>query len=153
MELKKYPNAFKGTPMGDYLESQIEKPEKRTSHEEAVKVAKNRDDMAVYYSVCIFIYKGDDPIWQRINSAILQRWTPSGLEYIKKTAWKIIKANQKAPVDPNCCDDPETCVHAVCVTHAKCGLNDTIRTTPPDKHGVSEFYCRDCKEYFYASNP
>jgi len=31
------------------------------------------------------------PNWAVVNRLIMARWSPSGLEYIKRKAWKIIK--------------------------------------------------------------
>lgn len=34
-------------------------------------------------------HKGDEPDWSVINRAILDRWSMSGLERIKREAWKV----------------------------------------------------------------
>jgi hypothetical protein len=35
--------------------------------------------------------KADKPDWKAINGAILSRWSMSGLEHIKRRAWKILE--------------------------------------------------------------
>jgi len=88
------------------------------------------------------------PEWQDGNNAFFG--TPM---WIHLQAKRNIRTAIKAIHEMRCCNDPEVCVYAVCVTHQDCGLNDTLRTTQPDEDGVSEFWCFDCNEYFYASNP
>lgn len=46
-----------------------------------------RDDVAVEYAdVLAFRHLVD---WPGINRAIIARWSKSGLEYIKRAAWKL----------------------------------------------------------------
>jgi hypothetical protein len=46
-----------------------------------------RDDIAADYAAVMRYVT--DPDWTAINLAILQRYKPSGLAYIKAKAWKI----------------------------------------------------------------
>lgn len=48
-----------------------------------------RRDVAKTYA--ILIQKGHKD-FAEINRAILKRWSPSGLEWIKKEAWKVVEA-------------------------------------------------------------
>lgn len=59
----------------------------------------------------------------------------------------------KKEIPAKCCQDPEYCVSATCVTCPWCLSEDTTRTTPPDEKNVSEFVCNLCGEYFTAINP
>jgi hypothetical protein len=34
----------------------------------------------------------DWPGWRELNEAILRRWSPAGLRYIKEKAWKLAMA-------------------------------------------------------------
>lgn len=37
----------------------------------------------------------DDVDWQKVNLAIVKRWSRNGLQYIKRRAWKIAKGEMK----------------------------------------------------------
>ena len=51
-----------------------------------------RDDIAFHYSALIAnTYPGDGVNWTLINRAILTRWSESGLQYIKRRAWKYLE--------------------------------------------------------------
>ena len=49
----------------------------------------SRDEVAGAYAVLL----GEFPVewvgWRELNEAILRRWSPAGLRYIKEKAWKI----------------------------------------------------------------
>jgi hypothetical protein len=51
-----------------------------------------RKDIAKSYSIAIsYVYKGIKSIdFKPINLAIINRWSRSGLEYIKTEAWRIL---------------------------------------------------------------
>ncbi len=49
----------------------------------------NRNDVAETYAFCII--SSEKPNFGRINRAILQRWTRSGLDYIKRRAWNWVE--------------------------------------------------------------
>lgn len=49
----------------------------------------NRNYTAIMYAQCMM--QTTNPIdWPRINRAIMDRWSRSGLKYIKTKAWKIL---------------------------------------------------------------
>lgn len=55
---------------------------------DVIQDAKRRQDVVDAYRFGIF-GAGDDPVnWASVNDAILQRWSPAGLNWIKKQAWK-----------------------------------------------------------------
>ena len=45
-----------------------------------------RKDIAITYGFCL---DNPDIDWNKINKAIIDRWSLNGLKYIKKEAWKI----------------------------------------------------------------
>jgi hypothetical protein len=45
-----------------------------------------RDDVALTYALALRTNANTD--WHKINAAIIERWSPSALEYIKRKAWK-----------------------------------------------------------------
>ena len=53
-----------------------------------------RKDIALTYYLCM--NASDEIDWGKINEAIIERWSFSGLEYIKKEAYKYFKRNWKA---------------------------------------------------------
>lgn len=56
-----------------------------------------RDNIAHFYAFCIASKApGDDPEWGEINQAIMDRWSRSGLIYIKKMAWGIVERTKAA---------------------------------------------------------
>lgn len=58
----------------------------RTILEEIKDKQFKRDDIAVTYFMCLC---SEEQInWAKINHAIINRWSKSGLNYIKKLAWK-----------------------------------------------------------------
>jgi hypothetical protein len=50
--------------------------------------ARTRDDVAEAYAERLRL-AGPEGGWQEFNQAILERWSMSGLRYIKEKAWKI----------------------------------------------------------------
>lgn len=53
---------------------------------------KNRNEAAVVYAEAIGAHPpGAEGPWSRINAAIKERWSMSGLAYIKERAWKILE--------------------------------------------------------------
>lgn len=49
----------------------------------------NRDLVATEYAALLRFYAHDWPGFKELNGAILRRWSPAGLRYIKEKAWKI----------------------------------------------------------------
>lgn len=52
-----------------------------------------RDDVARVYAQLL----AEDIDWEDVNGAILERWSESGLAYIKSEAWKLALAAEEAP--------------------------------------------------------
>ena len=57
-------------------------------HEIAIKECK-RNTIANTYALAIMSSEVTD--WGKVNKAIIDRWSKSGLEHIKKRAWKLIE--------------------------------------------------------------
>lgn len=57
-----------------------------------VPVAKNRKAMAEVYADAIRGDVGRGAVWGDLNRAILKRWSPSGLNYIKTKAHEMLKS-------------------------------------------------------------
>ena len=54
-----------------------------------VRLFANRDDMADEYASLLTHYgRPEWEGWRPLNEAILRRWSPSGLRYIKTKAWR-----------------------------------------------------------------
>jgi len=49
-------------------------------------------DIAFLYATALSSIEPTAPDWREINTAILNRWSMSGLEKIKAKAWKIAQA-------------------------------------------------------------
>jgi hypothetical protein len=50
----------------------------------------SRDEVARSYAVLLTSeWPADWPGWRELNEAILRRWSPAGLRYIKEKAWKL----------------------------------------------------------------
>ena len=52
-----------------------------------------RKDIALTYYFCMI--SKEDIDYQKINQAIIERWSFGGLKYIKNEAYKLIKKNWK----------------------------------------------------------
>jgi hypothetical protein len=58
------------------------------------KMKTGRDSVALSYALAL---KSDEPTdWGRVNEAIVNRWSMSALQYIKKRAWAIVEGR----IDP-----------------------------------------------------
>lgn len=53
--------------------------------EEIASAEFKRRDVALTYRLAMF--SGETVDWTRVNRAIVMRWSPSGLQYIKRLAW------------------------------------------------------------------
>lgn len=64
---------------------------------EEVKRGLKQNDIAVTYAMALTSSSRgvDNPDWEKINKAILARWSMSGLERIKKRAWDICAGKVK----------------------------------------------------------
>lgn len=54
----------------------------------------NRAHVAQTYALALWSSEKTD--WPAVNQAIMQRWSFSGLEYIKKLAWKMVDEKRRA---------------------------------------------------------
>jgi len=52
----------------------------------------HQHDIAITYSLALKSEECDNLDWGKINNAIIERWSRSGLERIKKQAWKMLAA-------------------------------------------------------------
>lgn len=50
-----------------------------------------RAEAADLYADGLVTYGPDGLDWKQVNGAILNKWTPSGLKWIKQQAWKRAK--------------------------------------------------------------
>lgn len=58
-------------------------------YDASVRACRNRQDMAAAYAILLREYGPEYPGWPQLNAAILRRWSPSGLAYIKRLAWQM----------------------------------------------------------------
>jgi len=57
--------------------------------DEWVALFASRDEMADEYASCLRMMSPEWDRWPDINAAILRRWSPAGLRYIKQKAWAV----------------------------------------------------------------
>jgi len=63
---------------------------------DAITLARTRDDVVDDYAELLYDRAlGIDIDWPSINMAIIERWSPAGLQYIKDRAWKLAYPNAK----------------------------------------------------------
>lgn len=55
---------------------------------------KTREDCAQRYAVMLRKFGLAAPAWASINAELLARYKPSGLDWIKKRAWKIAQGGR-----------------------------------------------------------
>jgi len=48
-----------------------------------------RNDVAITYSMALRSSERDTVDWKVVNDAIMERWSLSGLCYVKERAWKL----------------------------------------------------------------
>lgn len=60
-----------------------------------VRLFASRDEMADEYARWILNAFTDD--WRQINAAIIRRWSESGLLYVKRKAWGILREQEEMP--------------------------------------------------------
>ncbi len=60
-----------------------------------------RDDVALTYALAIRTHQAnvEKVDWGAINRMIIERWSVSGLDYIKKRAWRMLKERFPEGVD------------------------------------------------------
>ena len=69
----------------------------KTIIEEIGKKQFKRNNVAISYALCIVSLEKVN--WTKVNNLIIERWSISGLEYIKKKAWKIIKEVKESSIE------------------------------------------------------
>lgn len=57
----------------------------------AIDNCKTAKDAAALYADGLATYGPDGMAWRTVNGAILNRWSPSTLERIKRSAWRTLK--------------------------------------------------------------
>jgi hypothetical protein len=65
----------------------------QTAWDEWVALFANRDEMADKYADLLMRYEPTWKKWPTLNLAILDRWSPAGLRYIKQKAWRLADQN------------------------------------------------------------
>lgn len=63
----------------------------RTAMDKWVGLFASRDEIAVEYARLLRFEGTGWKSWPTLNLAIIDRWSPSGLEYVKRKAWKLAK--------------------------------------------------------------
>jgi len=61
----------------------------RTAMDEWVHLFASRDELAHEYAELLKTREPSDGIWPVLNLAILDRWSSSGLAYVKRKAWAL----------------------------------------------------------------
>jgi hypothetical protein len=56
--------------------------------DEWIALFASRDEVADEYATCLRDFPADWDLWPDFNAAILRRWSPAGLTYIKERAWR-----------------------------------------------------------------
>ena len=76
--------------MGEYVEISLTDCTRIIIDEVAFLRCRQKEVAWTYGMALLSERRGrDNPDWKAINAAILDRWKPSGLERIKRTAWKL----------------------------------------------------------------
>jgi hypothetical protein len=55
-----------------------------------------RDDVAMTYAMSLVSDERNRISWQTVNYAIIDRWSPSALKYIKDKAWRMVERRKVA---------------------------------------------------------
>lgn len=58
---------------------------------EIANFSMTRDDVATTYALSIASSERDRVDWGKVNAAILDRWSPHALRYIKGRAWRQLE--------------------------------------------------------------
>lgn len=61
----------------------------RTAIDEWVALFASRDELAVEYARLLIEREPNWGVWPLLNVAILERWSLSGLAYVKRKAWAL----------------------------------------------------------------
>ena len=82
-----------------------------------------RKNIALTYYFCMV--SSEEVDWGKINKAIMERWSRSGLNYIKTEAWKWhekkIRQRELQALLNNCTDDDEVILYKRELEEAKSG--------------------------------
>ena len=76
------------------MHAELVNPEKVILEEIAI-AGMTRDSIALTYAFCLRQLGPDNISFRKINSAILDRWAFSSLDYIKSRAWGIYEGRIK----------------------------------------------------------
>lgn len=68
-------------------------PEYEAQWDEWLTLFANRNEVAEWYAASLRTRGAEWDTFQYLNRAILRRWSPAGLKYIKERAWKIATGN------------------------------------------------------------
>lgn len=61
---------------------------------EIAQAEMKRTDVAMTYAMCLTM--ADDYVdWPSINAAIIERWSRSGLEWVKREAWRLVERRER----------------------------------------------------------
>jgi hypothetical protein len=52
-----------------------------------------RDDVARAYALALLDMESVD--WPEVNRAIIERWSPSALGYVKDRAWELVETDEE----------------------------------------------------------
>lgn len=61
----------------------------------AVDECRNRSEMADFYVDMILLHDHQWPGWKTLNRLIMERWSVSALEHIKKKAWYAVSRHRR----------------------------------------------------------
>ena len=59
--------------------------------DEWISLFASRDEVADEYASCLRDFPPEWDRWSDFNAAILRRWSPAGLRYIKEKAWQLVR--------------------------------------------------------------
>lgn len=71
----------------------------RTLLEEIARPEMTRRDVAKTYALALRSSERNRVDWKKVNRAIIDRWSPSGLDWIKQQAWsgKCFEEGKESP--------------------------------------------------------
>lgn len=75
------------------MASDAQAPDAASEWDEWIGLHATRNEVAENYAIGLRTHGMSWSHWSDVNAAILRRWTPSGLAYIKERAWKITTQN------------------------------------------------------------
>ena len=64
----------------------------QTAMDEWLALFSSRDEFVPVYADLLLSRPADWPTWPTLNLAIMDRWSRSGLAYIKRKAWESVEA-------------------------------------------------------------